>query len=325
MSTPSPPWSAEDADALCFVTFDFETTGPNPVVDEIIQIGAVCVGDGFGRLVRPVDRRITPGATAVHGLTDDHVRGAAPFGQVWAEFLAFLRGHSQGARHVIFVGHNSWTFDDPMLAAELQRHGLPDPEASMAEGSSGPRVWSTDTMRAARVALPPKSPLRLSVLRERYLGGAPMEDAHDALADARAVADVAPHVAAFFEYRPFRDAYEKLAARHEKAAAKRGVEGRGGVVRPPSASGEGAGHQTEAVAALPFLLERPDVGLPGRDERHEEASFGVPSVTVAAVEERLQKRPRISRIHRCAGCGTIYHRAWAHVCVPSRASEKTHH
>ena len=196
---------------MVFVAFDLETTGPDPLRDEVVQLGACCRDGVFQTLVRP-GRRISSGAAAVHGVSNEAVAAAEPFPTVWDGFLRWLRPLVAGAGSVVFLGHNSWVFDDSMLAAELERHELPDP-AFAAE------VWSADTLRAARGLDPPGVSLRLAELHRRLLA-AEMGRAHDALADALAVAAIMPLLRARLEYRHFSICHECLLLRRRKRAAR---------------------------------------------------------------------------------------------------------
>src|SRR3989475_13080476 len=53
-------------------------------------------------------RSTTPAASAIHGYTDDDVRDARPFAEVWSEFRAFI-GED------ILIVHNGQQFDIPVL------------------------------------------------------------------------------------------------------------------------------------------------------------------------------------------------------------------
>ncbi len=95
-----------------YVTFDLETTDKDVEVCEVVEIGAVRVVGGeivdrFHTLVRPY-RPITPGATKVHGYTEDDVRNARPFAEVWPEFRAFIGDD-------VLIAHNGQHFDIPVL------------------------------------------------------------------------------------------------------------------------------------------------------------------------------------------------------------------
>ena len=105
---------ARDLDARLgrYVTFDFETTDTDVATCGVVEIGAARVVDGqiverFHSMVKPF-QPISPGATKLHGYTDADVIDAAPFGDVFAHFRAFV-----GAD--ILVAHNGQKFDIPVL------------------------------------------------------------------------------------------------------------------------------------------------------------------------------------------------------------------
>ena len=105
---------------LVFV--DVETTGLYPVYgDRIVELGALKVRggrevDSFCSLLDP-QRPISPGASAVNGITDEMVRGQATFGEVAHSFLSFVEG-------AILIAHNA-PFDLGFLSVELRSAGLP--------------------------------------------------------------------------------------------------------------------------------------------------------------------------------------------------------
>jgi DNA polymerase-3 subunit epsilon len=105
--------------------FDLETTGTNKETDRIVEIAiARATADEVvrrSRLVNP-GRPIPPGATAVHGITDEMVRDAPRFGQIARGVADILAGSA-------LVAFNGIAFDMPLLAAEMARAGVPfDPE-----------------------------------------------------------------------------------------------------------------------------------------------------------------------------------------------------
>jgi DNA polymerase III epsilon subunit family exonuclease len=95
-----------------YVTFDFETTDTDVVTCGVIEIGAARVVHGeiverFHAMVNPF-KPISAGATRLHGYTDADVKNAAPFGDVFAQFRAFVGDD-------ILVAHNGQKFDIPVL------------------------------------------------------------------------------------------------------------------------------------------------------------------------------------------------------------------
>ena len=95
-----------------YVTFDFETTDKDVETCGVVEVGAARVVGGeiverFHAMVNPY-RPISPQASAVHGYTDADVEHAAPFGEVFAQFRAFV-GQD------ILIAHNGQNFDIPVL------------------------------------------------------------------------------------------------------------------------------------------------------------------------------------------------------------------
>lgn len=109
------------ADLACTV-FDTETTGLDPVRDEIISIGAVRVLGGrllrqetFDRLVDP-GRSVPPRSVAVHGISTSMVRGQPPIDDVLPLFARY-------AEDTVLVGHNVG-FDMRLLKEKEDRTGV---------------------------------------------------------------------------------------------------------------------------------------------------------------------------------------------------------
>lgn len=77
-----------------FVAFDTETTGLNPEKDRIIQLSALRYVDGkpselWNTYINP-QRKISPGASAVNGITDDMVADCPVFSQYAQSFQEFV-------------------------------------------------------------------------------------------------------------------------------------------------------------------------------------------------------------------------------------------
>ncbi len=146
-----------------FVVLDLETTGLDPAVDEIIDIGAVRFTsrrseDEFTTLVRPL-RHISAFITNLTGISDNMVRYAPRIDEVLPQLREFIGD-------AVIVGHNI-RFDLNFLAAA----GLV---------LDNPVV---DTYELASVLLPGASRYGLGALG--YMLGIPLRATHRALDDAR--------------------------------------------------------------------------------------------------------------------------------------------
>jgi DNA polymerase III subunit epsilon len=100
------------------VFFDLETTGTSTTKDRIIEICAIKVNtDGkqeeIYHLINPTIP-ISPGATAVHGITDEMVADKPTFGDLAEQLAAYFEGCDLG-------GYNIKRFDVPMLMEEFHR------------------------------------------------------------------------------------------------------------------------------------------------------------------------------------------------------------
>ena len=102
-------WMEQD-----WLVIDTETTGLDPEHDRIVELAAVPFRAG-----QPLERRgmlLDPGipipeeASAVHGITDERVRGKPSLGDVAPRFLEMVRAAP------VLVAYN-WPFDDGMLRA----------------------------------------------------------------------------------------------------------------------------------------------------------------------------------------------------------------
>jgi DNA polymerase III epsilon subunit family exonuclease len=106
-----------------YIAFDLETTDRDVSQCEIVEIGAVRVRQGkpvaeYHTLVRP-GRPVSAGARRVHGYTDDDLRDAPPFAEVWPVFREFV------GRDVL-VAHNGIAFDVPVLERMARGRGGAD-------------------------------------------------------------------------------------------------------------------------------------------------------------------------------------------------------
>ncbi|MCW2747776.1 MAG: polymerase subunit epsilon [Nocardioidaceae bacterium] len=160
-------------------SLDLETTGVDPQQDRIVSIGLLDeTGREYTMIVNP-GVPIPAGAAAVHGMSDADVadKPAAIDGVRWV--VSWLEVAI--ARQVPVVVYNA-PYDLTMVSAEAARHGIPQPDWDklwvvdpmvldwgLEHGRFGPRKL-TDMCAFYRVVL---------------------DDAHDALADARSARLVA--------------------------------------------------------------------------------------------------------------------------------------
>jgi DNA polymerase-3 subunit epsilon len=152
-----------------FAVVDVETTGLVPGTDRVVEV-AVVRTDAHGAVVDEwstlVDPGGDPGASDIHGITLADLHGAATFAEVAPELARRLDGR-------ILVAHNL-PFDAAFLAAE-QRPSL--------RGATG----GLCTLQLSRAVLGrPAGGWSLGALCTEV--GVPLDDAHRALADARATA-----------------------------------------------------------------------------------------------------------------------------------------
>lgn len=186
---------------LCFL--DFETTN-NVVTSCIVQFGAILTSmvkdngqvdeiSSFNEYVKPRDRMST-GAVQVTGLTDKFLSTFSDFSTVAKEFFQWLDIHRNGKK-VVLIAHNGIGFDFPILVSELYRNNFP-PTTLKKHGV----YWLFDTLLWARVFIPDHVVFKRGVgepasytlgnLHRSFYPGDSFDNAHDALADCRAMVKI---------------------------------------------------------------------------------------------------------------------------------------
>jgi DNA polymerase-3 subunit epsilon len=154
---------------LVFV--DLETTGANPAIDRIIEVGIVKVSAGqleyeWSTLVDPGES-IPPIIQGFTGITNDMVRGAPSFADIADEVFARIEGS-------LFIAHNA-RFDYGFLKNEFKRLDL----------AFQPRVLCT--VKLSRALYPEHHRHGLDTLIARH--NLACDARHRALGDARVLWD----------------------------------------------------------------------------------------------------------------------------------------
>lgn len=155
------------------IIFDLETTGVSVTNDRIVQIACIKIENDEitaekKTLINPTIS-ISPGATEVHGITNEDVRDAPTFAQISKSLFEFIQGCDIG-------GYNSNRFDVPMLQEEFYRAGIEwNPDKST--------LYDFFQMESALYSR------KLTDAYKRYTGK-DLDDAHDAMADVMATYEV---------------------------------------------------------------------------------------------------------------------------------------
>lgn len=189
MSSSHPP-ALDIPDLPRFAVIDIETSGLSTRRHRILQVAVVVVDDSevvdeWSSLVRLSWRFQRVGPRRVHGIDRATLRGAPRQREVIGELARRLDG-------TVVTAHNVG-FDWPFIVRAARRAGVTLPAA--------PRLCTLHLSRT----LDPDRQLshRLGDLCERY--GVTNERPHDALADARATAQVLPHLLAAHGVRDLDD------------------------------------------------------------------------------------------------------------------------
>lgn len=114
-----------------FTVFDIETSGLDPVKDQILEIAAIKFNgrdesNRFEALIQPV-KAITPEVENIHGLNEIYllINGRRE-DEVIKEFLEFI---SQS----IVVGHNIKEFDWLFILDHIEKKSLPKPQNKLID------------------------------------------------------------------------------------------------------------------------------------------------------------------------------------------------
>ena len=169
------------------IVWDTETTGLtlHPAADvskqpRMIEFGAAIVDMSDGSIIYNINHLINPGVklepiiTKITGITDEDLKDAPAFRDVWRE----LRPHFESAS--VMIAHNL-PFDKSILAYELEREGVKDfpwPVVEICTVGLYKHEWGRDP--------------KLKELYEAHLGK-PLEQTHRASDDADALVEILQH------------------------------------------------------------------------------------------------------------------------------------
>ena len=185
-----------DSGEFAVVAIDFETNDigrDEASADDVaeayaVQMGLVDRASGavFSTLIRPpTGVELTDKAIAVHGITPGMLAAAPSFIEMWPSALRWLEAVRDG-RKLVLLGHNITMFDRPLLEREQRAVRIPKLDATVY----------VDTLELAYDLLDrPKAP-GAHTLGRLYADatGGPLDNAHDAVADARACIAVLDHL-----------------------------------------------------------------------------------------------------------------------------------
>lgn len=177
-----------------YVVLDLEMTGLSAKTDQIIEIGAVKIMDNqvvgtMECLVNP-KCKIPTRVVELTGITDEMVQSGRDKDEAVKELLNFIDGQ-------ILVGQNV-NFDYSFLKQWTVNHKYPL------------EAWACDTLKIARVLLPPEQPKKLENLCEYF--GIERAREHRALDDAmetwqvfeklKVLGEARENASTYFEPRP---------------------------------------------------------------------------------------------------------------------------
>ena len=160
---------------LTYTVFDTETTGLDPLQDEIISIGAVRIVNGrvlreecFDQLVDPL-RPVPAASVRIHGITPERLAGQPTIDRVLPAFQRF-------AEDTILVGHN--------VAFDMRMFQVKEPVTEV-------RLIQPvlDTILLSAVVNPSLKDHDLDAIAMRLLGRR-ITERHSALGDALATAEI---------------------------------------------------------------------------------------------------------------------------------------
>lgn len=180
-----------------YIAFDIETTGLDPMYDEIIEIGAIKIEDGkeietFSTLIKP-EYEIDEFITELTGITNEMVMDAPKINEVLPKFMDFINDS-------VILGHNV-NFDINFIYDNLINEDMKPITNDFV-----------DTLRLSRRLLPELKHHRLSDLANYY--NIDTTGSHRSLTDVRITIDIFKNLEKLVESKysnieNFKDACKK--------------------------------------------------------------------------------------------------------------------
>ncbi len=167
-------------DEALFTFIDVETTGLSPRSARVCEVAAISFrgSERVGTIAELINPGvpIPPVVSAIHGITDDMVRGRPSFGDVAPRLLAAVEGS-------VIVAHNSG-FDLGFFNMEFERLGLKFPELPVVDTLDiARRHWKFQSNKLGSIAA------ELNISNENW---------HRALSDVEMTRKIFEHFIAAF-------------------------------------------------------------------------------------------------------------------------------
>lgn len=170
------------------LAFDLETTGPHPDTARIVTATVIVIEPGCEPgvsewLIAP-DIPIPAGATAIHGVTNEHAHASGMYPEPGIYEITARLGLALG-RGIPIVGMNL-AYDMTVLDRECRRHQIDTLDRRL---ENGPRPLVDIFVLDKQVDTYRKGKRTLTAMAETY--GIPLTDAHNAASDALASVRIA--------------------------------------------------------------------------------------------------------------------------------------
>lgn len=167
------------SDDFSFCLFDIETTGLNPLLDEITEIAIIKYKNGifvenFSAYCK-ISRTLKPEIVELTKITDELLleKGENP--------AKVLKNISEFVKDSVLIAHNGISFDLPFLNAQYKKHGLPPLKNPLLD---------TLFLAKALYGKDKHKSYALGALAKKFLTNFNAEEAHSAFYDTKILAEL---------------------------------------------------------------------------------------------------------------------------------------